>query len=159
MLFRSLYRQNFAKSLLPSNQDFSLEFGKASVKLNGSDVCVITYGILVQRALEAASKLEQEGISVMVIDLRTIVPYDEELIFASVAKVGKVLILHEDMRFMGFGAEIASNIAENCFSYLDAPVMRLAAKDSPVPYSPVLEDVVLPNMQDILSAIRKLASF
>lgn len=156
---KALYRQNFAKSLLPSNDDFSLEFGKASIKLSGSDVCVITYGILVQRALEAASILSSEGISVMVIDLRTIVPYDKELVFDAVANTGKVLILHEDMQFMGFGAEIASSIAENCFMYLDAPIMRLAAKDSPVPYSPVLEDVVLPNMQDIISAIRKLAQF
>jgi 2-oxoisovalerate dehydrogenase E1 component beta subunit len=99
---------------------------RAAIKLEGNDICVITYGILVQRALEAATILKDEGISIMVIDLRTIVPYDKELIFDAVKKTGKVLVLHEDMRFMGFGAEIASEIAQHCFMFLDAPVGTLS---------------------------------
>jgi pyruvate/2-oxoglutarate/acetoin dehydrogenase E1 component len=125
----------------------------------GSDVSVITYGILVQRALELADEFAAKGISLEIIDLRTIVPYDRELIFSSVKKTGKVLVLHEDMRFMGFGAEIASEIAENCFSYLDAPIMRLAAKDAPVPYNWDLEDEILPNVEGIRSAINELSSY
>ena len=156
---KGLYRQNFAKSKIPHDTNFLLPFGKGVIRAQGTDICVITYGILVQRALEAAAILKDEGISVMVVDLRTIVPYDKELVFDAVKKTGKVLVLHEDMRFMGFGAEIASEIAQHCFMFLDAPVVRLAAKDSPVPYSPVLEDVVLPNLQDILESLKNLARF
>ena len=156
---KALYRQNFASSLLPKDNDYHLAFGQGIVRQTGEDVSVITYGILVKRALEAASILLSEGIRVEVIDLRTIVPYDEDLVFASIRKTGKVLVLHEDMRFMGFGAEIASNIAEHCFMDLDAPIMRLAAKDTPVPYSPYLEEAVLPQPNDIIKAIRELASY
>ncbi len=130
---KGLYRQGFARSILPIGSDYDLPFGKGSVRKEGNDISVITYGILVQRALEAAATLSPEGVSVEVIDLRTIVPYDQTLVLQSVKKTGKVLVLHEDMRFMGFGAEIASHISENCFTDLDAPVMRLAAKDAPVP--------------------------
>lgn len=156
---KALYRQSFARSVLPSGFDFKLPFGVAAVRRVGSDISVITYGILVQRALEAAEHLQAEGISVEVIDLRTIVPYDRELIFDTVRKTGKVLILHEDMRFMGFGAEIASDIAEHCFMDLDAPVKRLAAKDAPVPYNWDLEEEILPQAATIMASLRELASF
>lgn len=156
---KALYRQNFAKSFLPNDNQYKIPFGKGVIRKQGSDICVITYGILVQRALEAASKLADEGIDVMVIDLRTIVPYDKELVLDSVKKVGKVLVLHEDMRFVGFGAEIASEIAESCFSDLDAPIKRLAAKDTPVPYAQSLEDEILPTIKDILLAIKNLAAY
>lgn len=156
---KALYRQSFARSALPTSRDYTIPFGKASVRKLGSDITVVTYGILVQRALEAATLLADAGVSVEVIDLRTIVPYDRVCVFDSVQKTGKVLVLHEDMRFMGFGAEIASDIAEHCFMSLDAPVRRLAAKDTPVPYSPELEAVILPQPKDILDAIRELAEY
>lgn len=156
---KALYRQSFARSVLPTDTTYHLPFGKGIVRRSGDDVTVVTYGILVQRALEVAEKLHGEGTSVEVIDLRTIVPYDRDLVFLSVQKTGKVLVLHEDMRFMGFGAEIASDIAEHCFMSLDAPVKRLAAKDTPVPYSPELESEILPQPTDILDAIQELAAF
>jgi 2-oxoisovalerate dehydrogenase E1 component len=155
---KALYRQSFARSKLPDAHDYEIPFGKASLKRTGNDVTIISYGILVQRALEAAEELSSQ-ISVEVIDLRTIVPWDREMVINSVRKTGKVLILHEDMRFMGFGAEIASDIAEHCFSDLDAPVKRLAAKDTPVPYNWDLEEEILPQASDIIAAIKDLASY
>jgi 2-oxoisovalerate dehydrogenase E1 component len=155
---KALYRQSFARSILPKN-DWELPFGQGEVRKMGQDISVITYGILVQRALEAALVLEEQGISVEVIDLRTIVPYDRALVFESVKKTGKVLVLHEDMQFMGFGAEIASDIAENCFMDLDAPVKRLGAKNTPVPYSAELEEEILPQMRGILQVLKDLAAF
>lgn len=156
---KALYRQSFARSVLPTDTSYHLPFGKGAVKLAGRDLTVVTYGILVQRAIEAAQSAAAEGISVEVIDLRTIVPYDRGLIFSSVKKTGKVLVLHEDMRFMGFGAEIAADIAEHCFMDLDAPVMRLAAKDAPVPYNWELEEEILPQAKDVLRAIKDLAEY
>ncbi len=156
---KALYRQSFARSCLPLDQDYQLPFGKGAIRLSGEDITVITYGILVQRALEAAELLSHENLSIEVIDLRTIVPYDRELVFQSVRKTGKVLVLHEDMRFMGFGAEIASDIAEHCFMDLDAPVKRLAAKDSPVPYNSDLEEEVLPQIYDIVEELKNLGGF
>lgn len=156
---KALYRQSFARSRLPRDDQFTIPFGKGVIRRAGEDITVVTYGILVQRALEAANTLASDGVSVEVIDLRTIVPYDQELVITSVKKTGKVLVLHEDMRFMGFGAEIASTIAEDCFTYLDAPVTRLAAKDTPVPYSSILEDEILPQSADILNALRNLADY
>ncbi len=155
---KALYRQSFARSFLPQASDFDIPFGKGAVRLNGEDITIVTYGILVQRALEAAEQVS-DTLSVEVIDLRTIVPYDRELVFQSVRKTGKVLVLHEDMRFMGFGAEIASDIAEHCFLDLDAPVKRLAAKDSPVPYNSLLEEEVLPQIYDIVRELKDLGAF
>jgi 2-oxoisovalerate dehydrogenase E1 component len=155
---KALYRQNFAKSILPSDTSFKIPFGKGKIRREGKDLTIISYGILVQRALEVAEKLSNEA-SIEVIDLRTIVPFDRELVFQSVKKNGKALVLYEDMRFMGFGAEIAADIAENCFSYLDAPVQRLAAKDAPVPYNWDLEEEILPQPAHILHAVRELLSF
>jgi 2-oxoisovalerate dehydrogenase E1 component len=155
---KALYRQNFARSILPQN-GYELPFGKGIIRKSGSDITLITYGILVQRALEASQLLLSEDIDVEIIDLRTIVPYDHELVFKSVKKTGKALVLHEDMRFMGFGAEIASSIAQECFTDLDAPVIRLASKDTPVPYNSDLEEEILVQTKDILQALRKLAAF
>ncbi|MDA0712513.1 MAG: dehydrogenase E1 component subunit alpha/beta [bacterium] len=154
---KSLYRQNFAKSKLPDDPEWILPFGKGVVRREGKDLSVITYGALVQRALEAASAAALEGIDVEVIDLRTIRPYDLEIIRDSVQKTGKIIILHEDCRFMGFGAELAAEVAENCFEYLDAPVKRIAGADSPVPYHWDLEAEVLPQTANILRAIQDLA--
>jgi 2-oxoisovalerate dehydrogenase E1 component len=156
---KALYRQSFARSLLPEGTGYELPFGVGAIRRPGSDITIVTYGILVQRALEAAAELSGHNISVEVIDLRTIVPYDRDLVMSSVRKTGKVLVLHEDMRFMGFGAEIASDIAEHCFMDLDAPIRRLAAKDAPVPYNWDLEEEILPQPADIIAAIRDLALY
>ncbi|MEK7819128.1 MAG: dehydrogenase E1 component subunit alpha/beta [Bacteroidota bacterium] len=154
---KGLYRQQFAASHEP-DENYLIPFGLASIKKIGTDVTIVTWGFLVQRSLEAAKKLEADGVSVEVIDLRTIIPWDKETVFNSVKKTGKVLIAHEDNITGGFGAEISASIMENCFQYLDAPVVRVAAKDSPVPFAPVLENLVLPQESDITSALKKLSS-
>jgi len=155
---KGLYRQGFASSPEP-DENYLLPFGLASVKKEGSDVTIVTWGMMVQRSLEAAKKLEGYGVSVEVIDLRTICPWDKEAVLSSVKKTGKVLIVHEDTRTGGFGAEIGSVIAEECFQWLDAPIMRVAAKDAPIPFAPALENAVLPQENDIVSALKKMAEF
>lgn len=156
---KSLYRQNFAKSQLPASTDWVLPFGKAAIRRAGDDVTVVTYGAMVQKTLQAAAQLDLEGISTEVIDLRTINPVDWETIEASVKKTGKVLVVHEDCRFMGFGAEIASELSERLFEHLDGPVRRLAGKDSPVSYNWDQEEVILPQIHDVATAVRSLAMY
>lgn len=158
MEHKGLYRQGYASSPEP-DESYVLPFGIASVKRSGGDVTVITYGALVQKSLEAARKMEEKAISVEVIDLRTINPLDKETIFTSVRKTGKILIAHEDTLTAGFGGELAALIADDCFQYLDAPVKRVAALDTPVPYSPPLENAVLPNEARIVSALEELAAY
>ncbi len=114
---------------------------------------------MVQKSLEAARKLEEKGVSVEVLDLRTLNPLDETAIYASVRKTGKVLVVHEDTLTAGFGAEISSLISSHCFESLDGPVLRVGALDTPVPYSPPLENAMLPNEQKILAALETLASY
>ncbi len=156
---KGLYRQGFASSPEP-DVDYLLPFGIASVKRTGTDATVITWGMLVQRALDAAAKLEAEqGLSVEVVDLRTLNPLDKDAILASVRKTGKVLVAHEDTLTGGFGAEIVAIIAAECFEYLDAPIQRVAAKDTPVPYSPPLEAAMLPQERDIVAALEKLLRY
>lgn len=156
---KSLYRQNFAKSILPEGKDWILPLGRAEIKRLGKDMSVITYGAMVQRALEVARDLESEGQDIEVIDLRTIRPYDFELVARSVKKTGRVLVLHEDSRLMGFGAELAAEISEKCFSDLDAPVTRLAGAETPVPYALNLEEQVLPQIGDIREAVLNLLAY
>ena len=158
MEHKGLYRQGYASSPEP-DENYVLPLGIASVKRQGSDITVITYGALVQKSMEAARRLEEKGISVEVIDLRTINPFDKEAIVASVKKTGRVLIAHEDTITGGFGGELAAFIADHCFQYLDAPVKRVAALDAPVPYSPPLENAVLPNEAKILAALEELAAY
>jgi len=156
---KGLYRQNFAKSFLPDDDEWVLPFGKAAVRREGNDLTVITYGALVQRALQAANKMEDEGYSVEVIDLRTLNPVDWDTCVASVKKTGKCLVAHEDMRFVGYGAEIAAELGERCFEDLDGPIRRLAAKDTPVPYNWDLEEEILPQLHHVESAMRDLLSY
>lgn len=153
-----LYRQGFARRPEP-NADYLVEIGKAKVVREGADVTIVTYGALVQRALNAARSFEAEGISVEVIDIRTIVPLDSETILNSVAKTGRALVLYEDIEFCGFGAEIAAQIADKAFIHLDAPVKRLAATYTPVAFADPMEDFILPNDTKIQSAIRSLVEF
>ncbi len=155
---KGLYRQSFASAAEP-DADYLLPFGKANVKKEGTDVTVVTWGALVQKSMEAARQLDKEGISVEVVDIRTINPLDTGTIIASIKKTNKVLVAHEDTRFQGFGAEISAQIAEFAFEYLDGPVRRLGGSDTPVPFSPVLEDEALPQTDNITEALRDLAAY
>ncbi len=158
MEHKGLYRQGYAASPEP-DADYVLPLGIAAIKRPGSDITIITYGAMVQKSMEAAKKMEEKGVSVEVIDLRTLNPLDSDSIYESVRKTGKVLIVHEDTLTAGFGAEIAALIVKNCFENLDGPVMRVAALDTPIPYSPPLEDAVLPNEKKILTALEELAAY
>jgi len=153
-----LYRQGFAKSPEP-DAEFCLPFGKASIKREGNDISIITYGAMVEKAIRASKEMEKKYVSVEVIDLRTIVPLDTETIINSVKKTGKVIVFHEDSKFMGFGAEIVSLISENCFEFLDAPVKRVAGLDVHVPFHPVLEKEALPQDIWILKACEEMAAY
>ncbi|MBM4159900.1 MAG: tungsten formylmethanofuran dehydrogenase [Ignavibacteria bacterium] len=158
MEHKGLYRQGFAATPEP-DAEYVLPFGIAAIRREGSDITVVTYGALVQRSLEAAKKMEDKGVSLEIIDLRTIDPLDEATILQSVRKTGKVLVAHEDTLTGGFGGEIVARIVQNTFEYLDAPVKRVAALDAPVPYSPPLENAMLPNEAKILAALQELASY
>jgi 2-oxoisovalerate dehydrogenase E1 component len=158
MEHKGLYRQGYAATPEP-DADYVLPFGVAATRREGSDISIITYGAMVQKSLDAARKMEDQGVGVEVIDIRTINPLDEQSIFRSVRKTGKVLIVHEDTLTSGFGGEIAGRVAQQCFEYLDAPVKRVAALDTPVPYSPQLENAMLPNEAKILAALQELAAY
>lgn len=156
---KRLYRETYGRSPYPG-PDYMIPFGKAKVVKEGTDLTLITYGATVPRSLQAAQKAERDnGISVEIIDLRTLVPFDWETIAASVKKTNRALVVHEDMLSFGYGAEIAARIADELFMDLDAPVRRLAAKDTFVAYQPILEDVILPQADEINAAIQKLAEF
>jgi 2-oxoisovalerate dehydrogenase E1 component len=155
---KHLYRQTYNKGVYPG-PDYMVPFGKSTVRREGTDVVVITWGALVQRSLLAAQQAEKFGISAMVIDLRTIVPYDWEGIAAAVTRTNRVVIAHEDQLTCGFGAEIAARIAGELFGQLDAPVKRVAALDTPVAYYPALEEVILPQSSDVLKAIQDTAAY
>ncbi|MFN8233349.1 MAG: alpha-ketoacid dehydrogenase subunit beta [Actinomycetota bacterium] len=152
-----LYRR--VKELVPEEPDFVVPIGAADVKREGSDVTIVTYGAMVYRALEAAEDLAGRGVSAEIVDLRTIVPLDEETILASISKTSRALVLYESHRFLGVGAEVAAMIAERAFEHLDAPVMRLAPPNTPVPFSPPLEDAYLPQVADIEAAVDRLAAW
>lgn len=156
---KALYRQRVFCARQEPGEEELLPLGKANVVRKGTDVTLVAWGMTVVMGAEVAEKLSQEGISVELIDLRTIVPLDKETILTSLRKTGKLLIAHEAARNCGFGAEIAAEVTEIAFDYLDAPVMRIAGKDAPVPYCKALEDAVLPQRADLESALRKLAQF
>lgn len=156
---KRLYRETYGRSPYPG-PDYMIPFGKAKVVKEGKHMTVITYGALVPRALQAAQKIEREqGVSVELIDLRTLSPYDWEAIATSVRKTSRVIVAHEDVLSWGYGAEIAARIADELFEDLDAPVKRVAAKDVFVAYQPLLEDVILPQSEDLYKAIEELAKF
>jgi 2-oxoisovalerate dehydrogenase E1 component beta subunit len=139
--------------------DYLVPIGKAAVVREGKDISVVTYGAMVWTALEAAEALEKEGLSLEVVDLRTLLPYDEETVLASVRKCNKVILLHEDTRIGGMAGELAGLIAEKAFEELDGPILRVTAPDTPVPFAPSLEEYFLPNAKKVTDAARKLAAY
>jgi 2-oxoisovalerate dehydrogenase E1 component beta subunit len=153
---KALYRR--IKEDLPSG-DYTVPLGKASVVRQGKDLSIITYGAMVYAAREAAEALESEGISIEIVDLRTIAPLDEDTILESVRKTSKAIVLHEAMLTGGIGGEIAARIAEKAFDCLDGPVLRIAAPDTPSPFSPTLEEAYLPNAAGIMEKARWLFKY
>jgi len=153
---KALYRR--IKDDVPDG-DFTVPIGQAAVVREGKDLSIITYGAMVHVAREAAETLEKEGISVEIVDLRTLAPLDEDTVLASVRKTAKVLLLHEDVLTGGIGGELAGRIAEKAFEDLDGPIVRVTAPDTPVPYSPPLEEAFLPNAAKVTERARWLASY
>ncbi|HKU77932.1 MAG TPA: dehydrogenase E1 component subunit alpha/beta [Pyrinomonadaceae bacterium] len=155
---KHLYRQAYNKSQYPTDE-FMIPFGKAKKVREGTDISIITYGALVQRSIVAAKQMEQEGISVEIIDLRSLVPFDWNAIAETVKKNNRVIVAHEDSLSFGYGAEIAARITDELFEYLDAPVKRVCALDTFVAYAPQLEDAILPQASDVAKAISELKSY
>ena len=155
---KHLYRQAYNKSPYPPDE-FMIPFGKARTAREGTDLSIITYGALVQRSVVAAREAEKQGISVEIIDLRTLNPYDWNAIAESVTKTSRVIVAHEDSLSWGYGAEIAARISSELFEYLDAPVRRVGALDTFVGYAPQLEDAILPQSADVLRAIGELHAY
>jgi 2-oxoisovalerate dehydrogenase E1 component beta subunit len=154
---KHLYRR--IKGEVPEHE-YTTPFGKARTHRAGSDVTIVTWGAMVHTADEAATQAAgRDGTSVEVVDLRTITPWDREAVLRSVERTAKLLVLHEDTRTAGFGAEIAATVAEEAFELLDAPILRVAAPDTPVPFSPPLEKAFIPQVDDVLRAIDRLASY
>ena len=154
---KHLYRR--IKGEVPDER-YTTPIGKARTHREGDDISVITWGAMVYTAEEAAQQLESDGVSVEIIDLRTVMPWDKPAVLESVRKTSKVLVLHEDTRTGGFGGELASIVAEEAFEYLDAPVRRLTGPDVPaMPFAKPLEDAFLPNPARIAEALRELAAY
>jgi 2-oxoisovalerate dehydrogenase E1 component beta subunit len=153
---KHLYRR--IKDDVPDER-FTVPFGEARVHREGGDATVVTWGAMVYTAAEAAQKLEEEGVSVEILDLRTLTPWDKKAVLASVEKTSKALVLHEDTHTGGFGAEIVATIAEEAFEHLDAPVKRITAPDTPVPFSPPLEKAFIPQVEDVVAGLKELSEY
>jgi 2-oxoisovalerate dehydrogenase E1 component len=155
---KHLYRQTYNKAAYPG-PNFMIPFGKARVVREGTDATVVTYGATVQRALAAANQMAEQGVSVEVVDLRTLSPWDRETVYASVRKTSRVIVGYEDSLSWGYGAEIAAAIADDCFAWLDAPVKRVASTDTFVGYAPQLEDAILPQVETFRRAYEEITKF
>ena len=155
---KMLYRNPKIKQEVPAG-DYTVPIGKAAVRRQGNDLSIITYGAMVYTALEAADTLQIENIDVEVIDLRTLMPFDREAIVASVKKTNKVILLHEATRTGGMAGELTAVINEYAFDYLDGPITRVTSIDTPVPYAPPLEEFFLPQVEDVVTAARKLSAY
>jgi 2-oxoisovalerate dehydrogenase E1 component len=156
---KHLYRQTYNKAPNPG-PNFMIPMGKARVAREGTHLTVVTYGAVVQRALVAARELEErDGVSVEVVDLRSLSPVDWDTVAASIRKTNKVIVAYEDSLSWGYGAELAARIADECFAWLDAPVKRVAATDTFVAYAPDLEDFILPQVADLAQAMREMHAF
>jgi 2-oxoisovalerate dehydrogenase E1 component beta subunit len=153
---KHLYRR--IKDEVPDER-FTIPFGEARVHREGTDVTVVTWGAMVYTAADAAEQLEQDGVSVEILDLRTLIPWDKEAVLRSVEKTSKALVLHEDTRTTGFGAEIVATITEEAFEHLDGPVKRITAPDTPVPFSPPLEKAFIPQVEDVVAGLKDLAEY
>ena len=160
LYFEHKYLYRRIKEDLPEGEDIVTPIGKARTARDGKDLSIITWSAMVWKALEAAEQLEKEdGVSVEVLDLRSLLPMDDEAILATVKKTNKVLIAHEDTRTGGVAGEITARINESAFEWLDGPILRVTAADVPLPYAPTLEDYVLPQTADIVKVARKLAAY
>ena len=155
---KALYRAPDLREVLPGADTIS-ELGKGCLRRDGSDVAIVTYGAMVHRSLEAAEALGSDGIECRVVDLRTLRPLDDQIIMDAVRECGKVLIVHEDTRTGGLAGEITSRINEQAFEWLDAPVRRVTAQDTPVPYNKDLEKAFLPQVADIVENVRWLIAY
>jgi 2-oxoisovalerate dehydrogenase E1 component len=155
---KHLYRQPYNRSEYPG-ADFTVPFGKARLVREGNEVSIVTYGAIVHRAEVAAAQLQRDGVSVEIIDLRSLSPYDWEAIAATVRKNHRVIVAYEDMLSWGYGAEIAARIGEELFEHLDAPVTRIAAMDTFCAYQPKLEDIILPQTADLISAVNRILEY
>jgi 2-oxoisovalerate dehydrogenase E1 component beta subunit len=156
---KKLYRAPALRELLPA-EDYTIPLGKARLQREGRDLTIVTYGAMVHDCLQVAEQLEvEDGLGVEIIDLRTLLPLDEEMILESVKKTNRLLVVHEDTRTGGIAGEIAIRVSEKAFEWLDAPILRVTAIDTPVPYSPPLEDYFLPQQSDIVAACRYLAQY
>jgi 2-oxoisovalerate dehydrogenase E1 component beta subunit len=151
-----LYRR--IKEEIPGG-DYIVPLGQAKVVQEGRHISVITYGAMVHVALEAAARLKSDGLELEIVDLRTLYPFDETTVLNSVKKTSRIILLHEDIRTLGLGAELAATIAEKALEYLDGPVVRVTAPDTPVPYSPPLEEAYLPSVEKLIAAARQLAAY
>jgi 2-oxoisovalerate dehydrogenase E1 component beta subunit len=159
LFFEHKYLYRRIKAEMPAG-DHVVPIGRARIAREGKDLSIITYAATVWKSLEAAEQLEKEdGLSVEVIDLRSILPMDDQAIIDTVKKTNRVMIVHEDTRTGGVAGEITARINEHAFEWLDAPIYRVTAADVPLPYSPPLEDYVLPQTPDIVSVARKLAAY
>jgi len=158
LYFEHKYLYRRAKGAVPEGDEI-VPIGKAAIRRPGGDITLLTYGAMVPWSLQAADELAKEGVEVEVIDLRTLQPLDMGAIFASVEKTNRVLVVHEDVRTLGIGAELAARIMEERFEYLDAPVLRVTYPDTHCPFSHVLEEAVLPNTRTILDGLRRLAAY
>jgi 2-oxoisovalerate dehydrogenase E1 component len=155
---KHLLRQKYARDAL-TPPDYLIPFGKAATARRGNDLTIVTWGATVQKSLEAAEQLANESVSVEVIDLRSLIPWDKDAVASSVARTSRLLVVHEDMLTSGFGAEVAAWAGEACFSDLDAPASRVGATDTFVAYEPTLEQAILPQTHGIAAAARRLLSY
>lgn len=158
IFFEHKYLYRRIKGNIPED-DYVVPLGRANVVKEGKDITLITYSAMVHVALEAAQVLEGEGISLEIVDLRTILPIDKEGIYASVKKTSKVIVLYETPKTGGVGAEVAALISEDVFEYLDGPIIRIAAPDTPIPYSPPMEEFYQPKVEDVVKAAKRLAAY
>lgn len=158
LYFEHKYLYRRIKGIIPE-EEYTVPIGKSKIVREGKDITLITYSAMVHVALEASRTLESEGIDVEIVDLRTLLPLDREGIYRSVKKTNRIIILYETPKTGGIGGEIAALIAEDVFDYLDAPVLRIGARDTPIPYSPPLEEFYLPQVEDIVQAARRLIAY
>lgn len=158
LYFEHKYLYRRLKDELPEG-DFTVPIGQARIVQEGTDLTIYTYGWMVEQSQEAAKQLQSEGISVEIVDLRTLLPLDQATILKSIEKTSKAIIVHEDTRTLGVGAEVAAILAEEAFDLLDGPIVRVTAPDTPVPFSPPLEQAFLPNAAKIVAAARRLAAY